>query len=256
VAGQDRSALAGAAQAALTVPEADRMLAWLGRAAGFLSPAAFLDSDAPGVLLTVDDGKANHAAYLLPLLERHEAPAVFFVATQHVRDPDAWLADEQRAAAAHWGSRQAVPAAAAQRLYQGMPAETVARCARHPLVTVGAHSESHPRLPDCADDALAAELAGPKAYLEEVTGGPVGLIAYPYGAYDRRVLDATRQAGYEYGFALGTRLLGPRSPGMLRYQIPRLHVEIADPFYLATKLSGLDRRPLRGRPWAAGPAAR
>jgi peptidoglycan/xylan/chitin deacetylase (PgdA/CDA1 family) len=243
VFGERRPELPTACQRGLTTAEAAELLGWLRREVRLLTPEAFLHSDEPGVLLTVDDGKANNATFLLPLLERFEAPALFFVPTQHVRDPRNWLADARQAAGAHWADPSAVPAELAAELYDGLSPDQVRACDRHPLVTIGAHSESHPRLSECDDDRLAAELAESKAYLEDLLGHPVPLLAYPYGDYDGRVARAAEHAGYSHAFAVE-----PRGIGRTRFEIPRLHVERPAPYYLAAKLSGLFRRPMAGRP--------
>jgi peptidoglycan/xylan/chitin deacetylase (PgdA/CDA1 family) len=62
---------------------------------------------------------------------------------------------------------------------------------------VGAHSRTHPRLTQCSDVQLADELAGSKQDLEALIGEPVTQFCYPYGDVDKRVAEATRQAGYD-----------------------------------------------------------
>ena len=243
VFGADRGEIAATGQRGLPVPEAEAMLAWLAARTTPLTAQAFLETDQPGILITVDDGKANHVEDLLPLLERYRVPAVFFVTTRHVRDPRGWLPSERAAAEWTFGAVDAVPEATARKAYDGMGETGVRRLAGHPLITIGAHSAQHPRLPECDDPTLMQELTGPKTYLEELTGRTIDLFAYPYGVYDGRVLDAVRQAGYTHAFAEEALPLGEP-----RQEIARLHVEHGQPYYLAAKLSGLYRAPLRGRP--------
>lgn len=238
-----RGDLPAASQKGLTVAEADALLEWVGRRFRLLSPEAFLHSDEPGVLLTADDGKANNATQLLPLLERHGAPALLFVSTRHVGDPRDWLPDARQAARAHWNDEGDVPEALARALYDGMSAEQLRRCDRHPLVTIAAHSVNHPRLTACTDAELTHELEEGRGFLERMLEHEVDVLAYPYGDYDGRVLQAARDAGYAACFAVDRQHYGP-----LRYEIPRLHVETMQPHYIAAKLSGLARPPLRGRP--------
>lgn len=61
---------------------------------------------------------------------------------------------------------------------------------------VGAHSVSHPHLPDLGSDEVTEELVDSKAYLEEVTGKEVTSFAYPYGEYYEGVDGQTADAGY------------------------------------------------------------
>ena len=60
------------------------------------------------------------------------------------------------------------------------PAELCA-LARHPLVTLGAHSTSHMALSTLDDCDAARELADNRHYLEVLLGGSVAHLAYPYG---------------------------------------------------------------------------
>ena len=61
---------------------------------------------------------------------------------------------------------------------------------------VGAHSRTHPRLTNCTDAELLAEIAGSKSDLEALIGAPVTQFCYPYGDRDDRVVSAVRHAGY------------------------------------------------------------
>lgn len=63
---------------------------------------------------------------------------------------------------------------------------------------VGSHTATHARLISLPDQDLAHELALSRSQLETVLGESVHGFAYPYGAWDNRVADAVRQAGYQY----------------------------------------------------------
>ncbi len=226
-------------QPSFSAGELEAALAWIGARFGFLSPEAFLRGE-PGVLLTLDDGLANNATNALPVLERFGAPAVFFASARHVRSPRDWLGPVRRLARSHWGEESKVPEALAADFFDGMSAEQLAACGRHPLVTIGGHSETHPLLTGCSDEALQAELVGSRRYLQQVSGQPVDLFAYPTGDYDRRVASAVRAAGYRAAFALDSRAVG-----MPAFEIPRVGLYGSAPGYLALKLSGLHRPPLQ-----------
>jgi peptidoglycan/xylan/chitin deacetylase (PgdA/CDA1 family) len=231
--------LAPLSQAGLTAAELDRVIRWVKRRFDLLTPNQFLESDRPGVLLTFDDGMANNYTHALPILEQHDAPAVFFVSTQHVLDPRDWLPYTRRKAHAQWDNLQDVPEEWARELFDGMAREQVAACARHPLITVGSHTITHPFLTRCDAARLERELVGSRRQLEAITGQAVDLLAYPTGDYDRRVAEAVRTAGYRAAFALI-----PKGVGMPLYEIPRIGIEWADAYYLDVKLSGLYHRPV------------
>jgi peptidoglycan/xylan/chitin deacetylase (PgdA/CDA1 family) len=76
---------------------------------------------------------------------------------------------------------------------------------------IGSHTCSHPHLPELDDAELDRELRASKARIEEELGRACTSLAYPYGAADARVIDATRRAGY---LAAGTipRVLSTPQP--------------------------------------------
>ena len=67
-------------------------------------------------------------------------------------------------------------------------------------VEIGSHTLSHPHLPNLSNNELRKELYDSKAKIEDVLGKQVNTIAYPYGEFDRRVIDFAREAGYTSGF--------------------------------------------------------
>ncbi len=66
---------------------------------------------------------------------------------------------------------------------------------------VESHSVTHPYLSQQSDASLSYQLNQSRATLESILGQPVNFIAYPYGDYSNRVIDATATAGYEGGIA-------------------------------------------------------
>jgi peptidoglycan/xylan/chitin deacetylase (PgdA/CDA1 family) len=70
---------------------------------------------------------------------------------------------------------------------------------------VGSHTRAHPRLPELGDAEIASELAESRRDCEERLGVPCRSIAYPYGAYDDRVLRAALEAGYSFGAGVPRR---------------------------------------------------
>ena len=61
---------------------------------------------------------------------------------------------------------------------------------------IGGHSRLHRHLADVPVSELAVETAGCRNALESVLGGSVESFAYPYGSYNRAVIEAVRDAGY------------------------------------------------------------
>ncbi len=223
----------------LTADELRAILRWLGERFRFLTPKELLAPGGPpeaGVLLTFDDGLANNPANALPVLEEFNAPAIFFVATRHVRNPSSWL-PSARLQAQECGD---FTSEAAADLFDGMSREELLRCGQHALVTIGGHTEDHPRLTTCDDETLKRELGTSKDFLEQTVGSAVEFFAYPYGDYDLRVARAVEEAGYRAAF-----VEDPRPVGRARFEIPRVGLYRARHDYLSAKLCGLHRSPLR-----------
>ncbi len=70
----------------LHVADLEKMLQWVARERiPLLHLSEFLEGR-PGLLVTLDDGYANNFEHGLPLFEKYECPATFFVATKHLND--------------------------------------------------------------------------------------------------------------------------------------------------------------------------
>lgn len=89
-------------------------------------------------------------------------------------------------------------------------------------ISLAAHTWNHPNLTSLSDPELATELARPLEWLQHFGDRALPMISYPYGLADRRVMDATRDAGYSAAFMIdgGWTTPGPRD----RFAIPRLNV--------------------------------
>lgn len=192
-------------------------------------------------VLTFDDGFRDNRDVALPVLERFDAPATFYVTSgfaertarlwwieleQAIRCADridlsvdgerfeygtATLAAKQSVfAELYWrlrgGSEErllAVIGALAGRhdivsrhLVESLCLDwpEITALARHPLVTIGAHTLSHPMLAKHDEARVRTELVGSKRLLEERLGRTVRHLAYPVG-------DATSAAAREFRLA-------------------------------------------------------
>jgi peptidoglycan/xylan/chitin deacetylase (PgdA/CDA1 family) len=76
---------------------------------------------------------------------------------------------------------------------------------------IGSHTCTHPHLTQVDDDALRHELVESRAIVEERMGRPCATLAYPYGDYDERVVEAATAAGYAAAGTLPARLHSERA---------------------------------------------
>jgi peptidoglycan/xylan/chitin deacetylase (PgdA/CDA1 family) len=129
------------------------------------------------VLITLDDGYAGHFEHVLPLLQKYQVPATFFVFPGKV---DGTVAGRSTLT---W--------------------EQLKTMAADPLVTIGAHSVTHPPdLRELSDQDLVYEVVESKRRLESELGIPIRYFSYPTGHYDERVAAAVADAGYMAAFTM------------------------------------------------------
>jgi peptidoglycan/xylan/chitin deacetylase (PgdA/CDA1 family) len=93
------------------------------------------------------------------------------------------------------------------------------------IFEIGSHAVSHEKLTELPDNLLLQELVDSKKILEEKIGLPVGVISYPYGRHDVRVIQYAKQTGYDLGVST---LVGFSSFGYLEkspFRIKRVNPE-------------------------------
>jgi peptidoglycan/xylan/chitin deacetylase (PgdA/CDA1 family) len=162
------------------------------------SEAVRLGLGEPVVAVTFDDAYRSVLEVGLPLLERLGWPATVFVPTRFPGSdgPMRWPGIDQ---------------------WIGGPQEGDMRCLSWEELRgladggweVGSHTRSHPRLTQLGDDDLREELTGSRADCEGAMDRPCTSIAYPYGDYDARVVEAAGEAGYECAATLSASLPRP-----------------------------------------------
>jgi peptidoglycan/xylan/chitin deacetylase (PgdA/CDA1 family) len=85
--------------------------------------------------------------------------------------------------------------------------------ARHPLVTIGGHTHSHPRLSSLSQPNARQEMKQNKDLLEELTGRQVHHFAYPYGdrtSCGEREFALARELGFRSGLTTQIGNLGTK----------------------------------------------
>lgn len=131
------------------------------------------------VMLTFDDGYADLAQHVFPLLRQHGFSAVVFFPTAFLGKFNEWDRTEGSAALPLFSAEQILN-------WSGQGIE------------FGSHGCAHCDLTALNDDDLVREIRGSKEALGAVIGRPVHAFAYPYGKYDERSL---AQARTDYRFA-------------------------------------------------------
>ena len=149
-------------------------------------------------LLTFDDGYASLAAQAYPVLADVAFTAVTFLVTDHVGGTNTWDARYT------WRRLPHLPWGEVER-WQGRGFE------------FGSHTATHGRLTWLDDRRAADELGRSRDTLVRRLGPAAGrALAYPFGAWNERIMGLAGAAGYELGFGgvagHGPPLAVPRVP--------------------------------------------
>jgi peptidoglycan/xylan/chitin deacetylase (PgdA/CDA1 family) len=100
-----------------------------------------------------------------------------------------------------------------------MTTDELSRLAAHPLVTIGAHTVTHPRLTCLSPDAIRREIVTCNRRLDELFGPHERVFAYPYGNTNAAVAAIARSCGFRHAVTTDPRWVAIRDEPML---IPRL----------------------------------
>jgi peptidoglycan/xylan/chitin deacetylase (PgdA/CDA1 family) len=136
--------------------------------------------------VTFDDAFVSVLHNAIPVLEKRGIPATIFVPTGYLGTFAGWIKDP-----VYRESRGKI-----------MDRNELLSALRHPNVTVGSHTISHPRLDSLGEAELARELVESKRQLEDAVGDAVSLFSLPHGIYSLKALEVARAAGYSRVFGI------------------------------------------------------
>ncbi|MDB5115182.1 MAG: polysaccharide deacetylase [Mucilaginibacter sp.] len=103
----------------------------------------------------------------------------------------------------------------------------------NPLFTVGAHTVTHPYLPNFSYEYQNKEIQGNIDYLEKLTGDKIKYLAYPHGGNNEFTLDIVAQSGLKLAFTTHSKCFYKNSDP---YTIPRVQVIDQDGKTFASQL--------------------
>jgi peptidoglycan/xylan/chitin deacetylase (PgdA/CDA1 family) len=142
----------------------------------------------PGVhyaAVTFDDGYQNVIENALPELEKRRIPSTIFIITEALGKYPHWLTEPH-------GSARHTKVMSSNQL-RNLPLD---------LVTVGSHTMTHPALPALNDTDAKRELSESRAQLEKMLEREIRLFSFPYGAFNPKLIEWCREAGYERVFTV------------------------------------------------------
>jgi len=141
------------------------------------------------IMITFDDSHEEHFSIASKELEKYGFRGVFFVMTI-VIDKHNYLTHDEISALAKNGH------------------------------VVACHTYEHPLMTRLNDSEWTKEIDEPRELLEKITGKPVDFFAYPYGAWNERVIDQLKKRGIKAAFQLSEA----QSPEEPLYTIRRIMV--------------------------------
>lgn len=181
--------------------------------------------DAPCIALTFDDGYANQME-VLPLLEKFNAPATFFIPTQFVQNQKKfwwdvlWQMGQYAYSDAELVHKESVFAQEISKSIHDelniqlnpnafipngtdrvMNEAELCAFSTHPLVHIGNHTHTHRNLSDLPASEIHKEIEQAQSLLEKWCGNKIlPMLAYPNGAWNQEVCEIMPLLGMNGGF--------------------------------------------------------
>jgi peptidoglycan/xylan/chitin deacetylase (PgdA/CDA1 family) len=190
------------------------------------------------VCITLDDGYRNNFTHAYPVLKKHKTPFAIYLTTGYPdgsilhnnMNLDVWIRNNDRIEFrlnGEYFSFQAATMDSKARLLRkvdallrkqlsvsdykfffeangintsdyGLGWSEVKELSEDPDVTIGAHTMTHPSLPNLASiEEVRAEILGSKTRIEEMIGKPVDHFSYPYGAAGNREFEVAKSCGFK-----------------------------------------------------------
>lgn len=189
--------------------------------------AGRLKKDKINVVLTLDDGYNSWKEVGIPILERYNLPAIFFVTSGFVSvfgkfdEVESFCKDNLKL----------------KTYSEPLSVDNLLKSAGHPLVTIGGHTYSHPLLDRVDQDIAKQEVFKDKEYLESITKKPLEVFAFPFGRgnYSVALLNILKVVGYHYAVTTHSDFYRPDGNS---YKIPRSNHGTVSPLLLSMWIWG------------------
>ncbi len=159
-----------------------RHLAWLKNHRPLVSlaeiEAAFLGKTMlpeGAVAITLDDGHGDNYTWAFPVIQELQVPVTVFLATGYLGKTNRWMRDFPQHPMLTW--------------------KQVQEMHRHGIA-FGAHTVTHPRLPEIPAQLARCELTEGKKAIEDALGCSCCHFAYPYGVFDDTSCALVAEAGF------------------------------------------------------------
>ncbi len=141
----------------------------------------FSGDEATWIILTFDDGTRGLYTHAFPVLQKHGIPAVIYPIVGDI------------------GKESIIWEESTDQTARDMLTPEQIRIMAQAGIEFGSHFNQHVKATTLSPERLQYELAASKRKLEQILGREVLSVAYPFGSYSDRVLEAAKEAGYRFG---------------------------------------------------------
>lgn len=190
------------------------------------------------VLITVDDGWASNIENMTTVAKAHQVPLTIFLATEAIEEGYYWFSTAKKASRQKLGypnseQMKKLPNTERLALYQklkvqttqgnreAMTIEEIKSVKEDNYISFGAHTHSHPILPNCTDEEARKEIEISKEKVSLWSGKSVDTFAYPNGDYGERESNLLKENGFKLAFT--TKATPLRKNDFTNpYSLPRL----------------------------------
>ena len=92
-----------------------------------------------------------------------------------------------------------------EKYWKILSSEQLLKMQQSGLISFGSHTANHPNLDQITEDQVEFELKESKLKIENILGRKINTIAFPDGAYNERVKNMSKEAGYTNLYAVNYR---------------------------------------------------
>lgn len=158
------------------------------------------EKDGRVAIITFDDGYVDNLELAMPVLQEFGFSATCYLVANHLGDHNAWDAEELRVKK--------------PTMDEGRVREWLAGGMK-----VGAHTMTHPHLPQLTSVQKRSEIIDSRARLEDRLGISIDHFCFPYGDHDDECIDYIAEARYATGV---TTRRGRVEAGQNMLALPRI----------------------------------
>ncbi len=220
--------------------------------------------------VTFDDGEKSFYEVAYPVLQKMNIPATIFVSPQNIREGGSFwfqclrdIPDEDMRKSIAFilpNGAELVKRYSVLAILKTLPLQTIhaiietakpgvlaitrnineeelRKLSADPLITIGAHTLTHPILANEVDVEARIQIQESVSQLSQLLGYPVRYFAYPNGSksldYGKREIDALKQTSVRLAFSTNVGFVGSRP---MPYEINRVGLTLGSQWHVLWKI--------------------